>query len=74
MEEGAECAVTTQACQHCCCQQKEEEMRLAWLLEFHFQELKIEPREQKRSSKGVWSKGRPVALRRLVQELDAFPI
>lgn len=52
---------------------KEEEMRLAWLLEFHFQELKAEPREQKRGAKGVWSKGRPVALRRLVQELDAFP-
>ncbi|MEB0216066.1 MULTISPECIES: DEAD/DEAH box helicase [unclassified Undibacterium] len=49
------------------------EQRLAWLLEFQFQELKAEPREQKRSVKGSWSKGRPVALRRLAQEQDSLP-
>ena len=47
--------------------------RLAWLLEYHFQALKAEPREQKRSAKGVWSKGRPVALRRLAQEQESMP-
>ncbi|MFZ6727402.1 DEAD/DEAH box helicase [Undibacterium sp. MH2W] len=50
-----------------------DDTRLAWLLEYHFQQLKAEPREQKRSVKGVWSKGRPVALRRLAQEQDSLP-
>jgi len=49
-----------------------DDTRLAWLLEYHFQQLKAEPREQKRSAKGVWSKGRPVALRRLAQEQDSM--
>lgn len=53
--------------------QQEEELRLAWLLDMHFNELKLEPREQKRSAKGSWSKGRPVALRRLMQEPASMP-
>ncbi|MGV8898297.1 MAG: DEAD/DEAH box helicase [Burkholderiaceae bacterium] len=47
--------------------------RIAWLLESHPNHIKLEPREQKRSAKGVWSKGRAVALRRLAQEQDSLP-
>ncbi|MES9902872.1 MAG: DEAD/DEAH box helicase [Sedimenticola sp.] len=46
--------------------------RMVWWVggESHFASL--EPREQKRSKKGVWSKGRKVAIRRLHEELDSF--
>jgi len=46
--------------------------RLAWLLEPRADPLRIEPREQKCSAKGQWSKGRAVALRRLQQAADEF--
>ncbi|MFZ6774697.1 DEAD/DEAH box helicase [Undibacterium sp. SXout7W] len=51
---------------------RQKDARLAWVLEYHFQELKAEPREQKLSAKSVWSKGRAVALRRLSQEQDSL--
>ncbi|MCD9007135.1 DEAD/DEAH box helicase [Luteimonas sp. XNQY3] len=46
--------------------------RLAWFLSQHSYGSAIEPREQKRGAKGQWSKGRTVALRRLVEETDSF--
>lgn len=52
---------------------KEEGVRLAWLLDMQFQEMRAEPREQKRGAKNSWSKGRPVALRRLAQDQDSMP-
>ena len=49
------------------------DMRIAWLLESHPHSIKLEPREQKRSAKGNWSKGRVVALKRLAQEQETLP-
>ncbi|MBR7801568.1 DEAD/DEAH box helicase [Undibacterium fentianense] len=52
-------------------QQKDStDQRLIWLLTLHKDDIALEPREQKRSAKAVWSKGRPIALRRLVQEQE----
>lgn len=42
-------------------------MRLAWLLTAGRSGVLLEPREQKVNTKGVWSKGRAVALKRLIQ-------
>ena len=39
--------------------------RLIWRLELNDGELEIHPRIQKRSKRGIWSKGRAVALERL---------
>jgi superfamily II DNA or RNA helicase len=47
--------------------------RIAWLLELHHHSVQLDPREQKLSAKGVWSKGRAVALKRLAQEQDTLP-
>ena len=44
--------------------------RLAWLLNTSRYASQLEPREQKLGAKGQWSKGRPVALKRLVDEVD----
>ncbi|QLI82958.1 DEAD/DEAH box helicase [Chitinibacter fontanus] len=41
--------------------------RLAWLLTAARSGVLLEPREQKVNTKGVWSKGRPIALKRLMQ-------
>ncbi|MEN9656871.1 MAG: hypothetical protein RL571_336 [Pseudomonadota bacterium] len=46
--------------------------RIAWLVEESHGDIRIEPREQKKSAKGIWSKGRAVALRRLLQEQDTL--
>jgi superfamily II DNA or RNA helicase len=43
--------------------------RLIWQVIYMPHYVKLEPREQKKSAKGTWSKGRPVALKRLF--LDA---
>jgi len=39
--------------------------RLVWLVGYHDGALSLLPKEQKFTSKGTWSKGRPVALSRL---------
>ncbi|RII77750.1 DEAD/DEAH box helicase [Pseudomonas monteilii] len=44
--------------------------RLAWLINSGRYSSQLEPREQKLGSKGQWSKGRPVALKRLMEEAD----
>lgn len=48
--------------------------RLAWLVGFDArgQHCRVEPREQKLNAKGQWSRGRPVALRRLAEASDDF--
>nr|WP_314872663.1 DEAD/DEAH box helicase [uncultured Pseudomonas sp.] len=46
--------------------------RLAWLLNPHAWSNHLEPREQKLGPKGQWSKGRPVALKRLLDEGDSL--
>ncbi|MBD9398499.1 DEAD/DEAH box helicase [Pseudomonas sp. PDM11] len=47
--------------------------RLAWLITMdRYDGLQLEPREQKLNAKGQWSKGRPVALKRLAEELDSL--
>ncbi|STQ91821.1 DEAD/DEAH box helicase [Iodobacter fluviatilis] len=47
--------------------------RIAWLIETSHGDIRIDPREQKKSAKGIWSKGRAVALRRMLQEQDTLP-
>ncbi|MET3106112.1 putative NIF3 family GTP cyclohydrolase 1 type 2 [Oxalobacteraceae bacterium GrIS 2.11] len=48
------------------------EVRVVWLLECESHYINLEPREQKRNAKGVWSKGRPIALKRLSYEQDTL--
>ena len=43
----------------------DESTRLIWLVGIRFGELNVFPKEQKRSAKGVWSKGRDVSPKRL---------
>ncbi|MDE2429114.1 MAG: DEAD/DEAH box helicase, partial [Burkholderiales bacterium] len=47
--------------------------RIVWLLDLLASQIRLEPREQKRNAKGIWSKGRAIALRRLAQEQDSLP-
>lgn len=47
--------------------------RLAWLIEVDEHGVRVEPREQKRSARGKWSRGRSVALRRLLEDAAAMP-
>jgi superfamily II DNA or RNA helicase len=47
--------------------------RLAWQLTVRDGCGSLEPREQKRNQRGVWSMGRPVALKRLAEGPEAFP-
>jgi superfamily II DNA or RNA helicase len=53
----------------------EGQMRLAWLIAYEpkWHMLVVEPREQKRDAKGLWSRGRPVALKRLREEAASIP-
>ena len=39
--------------------------RLVWLITFYSTSFVLQPREQKVTAKGSWSKGRPIALKRL---------
>ncbi len=47
--------------------------RVAWLIEISSYYIKLEPREQKCSAKGVWSKGRAISLKRLVNDAALIP-
>lgn len=49
------------------------QVRLAWILEPWSAGYQVEPVEQKRNANGKWTKGRPVALRRLAETPDEFP-
>ena len=46
--------------------------RLAWLITYYPSHCIIQPREQKINAKGVWSKGRPIALKRLAEKPGEF--
>lgn len=47
--------------------------RLAWLISMdRYMGLQLEPREQKLGAKGQWSKGRPMALQRLLEDCDSL--
>ncbi|AOE82753.1 DEAD/DEAH box helicase [Pseudomonas sp. TCU-HL1] len=46
--------------------------RLAWFINLDRYMTRVEPREQKLGAKGQWSKGRVVALQRLVAEGDGM--
>jgi SNF2 family DNA or RNA helicase len=49
------------------------ELRLAWFITFYPSQCILQPREQKVNAKGEWSKGRPIAVKRLsgnLGELD----
>ncbi|MCX7088209.1 MAG: DEAD/DEAH box helicase [Methylococcales bacterium] len=48
------------------------ELRMIWTLSLTGNLLTIEPREQKLGKNGNWSKGRPIALKRLYHELTDF--
>ena len=39
--------------------------RVIWLLDYRYGVLSVQPLEQKRSARGIWTKGRPIALSRL---------
>jgi superfamily II DNA or RNA helicase len=51
---------------------KQSGSRLAWLIDSSSQNPQLEPREQKMGAKGQWSKGRVVALKRLLEEGDSL--
>lgn len=48
------------------------ESRMVWLLTLHGNHAILEPREQKIAKSGRWTKGRPVALKRLAYERENF--
>ena len=48
------------------------ERRLAWFITSYHSECVLQPREQKINAKGVWSKGRVIALRRVQENLGEF--
>ena len=52
----------------------ESNSRMVWLFSFSDKnaDWDLSPREQKRNAKGVWSKGRKIALKRLKHELKTF--
>jgi len=54
-------------------QEKEYDQRMVWFLDYaNDGECAISPREQKRNARGVWTKGRPIALKRLCDEIRKF--
>ncbi len=50
----------------------ESELRLAWFITFSPFRCVVQPREQKVNAKGEWSKGRPIAIKRLNSGLSEF--
>ncbi|BAZ09640.1 SNF2-related protein [Calothrix sp. NIES-4071] len=46
--------------------------RLAWFITHYAHKCTLQPREQKVNNKGEWGKGRPIALKRLKNDLDEF--
>lgn len=47
-------------------------LRLAWFITFFPSKCLLQPREQKANAKGEWGRGRPIALKRLKNDLDEF--
>ncbi len=50
----------------------EDQKRLVWLITFYSTSFMLQPREQKITAKGSWSKGRPIALKRLYSNPGQF--
>ncbi|MEC4813286.1 MAG: DEAD/DEAH box helicase [Scytonema sp. PMC 1069.18] len=50
----------------------QSELRLVWFITFYSSKCVLQPREQKINIKGVWSKGRPLSLKRLSENLAEF--
>ncbi|MEI6443136.1 MAG: DEAD/DEAH box helicase [Nostocales cyanobacterium ELA583] len=50
----------------------QSELRLAWFITFYPSKCGLQPKEQKVNAKGEWSKGRPIALKRLSGGLADF--
>lgn len=48
------------------------ELRLVWFITLSGQKWVLQPREQKMTLKGRWSKGRPIALKRLYSQPGEF--
>ncbi|GAA6623014.1 hypothetical protein [Scytonema sp. NUACC26] len=48
------------------------ELRLAWFITFYSNKCLLQPREQKINAKGAWGVGRPIALKRLSNNLSEF--
>jgi superfamily II DNA or RNA helicase len=48
------------------------ENRLAWFIKLTGSRCQITPKEQKITTKGIWSKGRNIALKRLARSLNEF--
>ena len=48
--------------------------RMVWFVDFFekYNHWDIKPREQTRNAKGVWTKGRPIALKRLYNQIETF--
>jgi superfamily II DNA or RNA helicase len=47
-------------------------LRLAWFVTFYPSRCVLQPREQSLNAKGEWSKGRPIALKRLKNDANEF--
>ena len=50
----------------------ETTQRLAWFVTFYATGCVLQPREQTMGAKGAWSKGRPIALKRLKNDASEF--
>ncbi len=48
------------------------ELRMIWTLSLEANAISLDPKEQRMSKNGSWSKGRAVALKRLHNELNSF--
>jgi len=51
----------------------DSDLRMVWFLEYSDGGYcSVKPREQKQKANGTWTKGRPIALKRLLIELETF--
>ena len=50
----------------------DQALRMVWMLQGAGRYMTLHPREQKRNKNGRWTKGRPIALKRLHEEPEAF--
>ena len=54
-------------------EQVDDDFRMVWFLDYQDNGYcSVRPREQKRKPNGRWTKGRPIALKRLNYELESF--
>ena len=54
--------------------ESEANSRLVWWLHLgrHDEDWSLSPREQVKNARGAWSRGRPIALKRLYHEIESF--